>query len=107
VVVAPVVGPTLGGWISDNWSWQWCFLINAPVGVLAMALIAALLEPRQSRAAAKGRVRIAPQAQAIYCRRRHQPRRPPLAKIRPGRKFVPPAREGSVASLRLDDVARK
>jgi MFS transporter, DHA2 family, multidrug resistance protein len=36
VVVAPVVGPTLGGWISDNWSWQWCFLINAPVGVFAM-----------------------------------------------------------------------
>src|SRR5712675_3750742 len=45
VVVAPVVGPTLGGWISDNWSWQWCFLINAPVGVLAMALIAVLLPP--------------------------------------------------------------
>jgi len=43
VVVAPVVGPTLGGWISDNWSWQWCFLINAPVGVLATALIAVLL----------------------------------------------------------------
>src|SRR5580693_7014593 len=48
VVVAPVVGPTLGGWVSDNWSWQWCFLINAPVGVLAMALIAALLrEPKR------------------------------------------------------------
>jgi DHA2 family multidrug resistance protein len=48
VVVAPVVGPTLGGWISDNWSWQWCFLINAPVGVLAMALIAAILrEPKR------------------------------------------------------------
>ena len=43
VVVAPVVGPTLGGWISDNWSWHWCFLINAPVGVFAMALIAVLL----------------------------------------------------------------
>src|SRR6202011_5704569 len=43
VVVAPVVGPTLGGWLSDNVSWQWCFLINAPVGVLAMALIAVLL----------------------------------------------------------------
>jgi len=43
VVVAPVVGPTLGGWLSDNLSWQWCFLINAPVGVLAMALIAAIL----------------------------------------------------------------
>jgi MFS transporter, DHA2 family, multidrug resistance protein len=52
VVVAPVVGPTLGGWISDNWSWQWCFLINAPVGVLAMALISVLLrapKPQQSQ----------------------------------------------------------
>jgi hypothetical protein len=52
----------------------------------------------------KRRVRIAPEAQAIFFRRRHQPRRPPLAKIRPERKFIP---EGSVASLRLDDVAGK
>ena len=44
VVVAPVVGPTLGGWLSDNVSWQWCFLINVPVGVIAMALIALLLQ---------------------------------------------------------------
>jgi MFS transporter, DHA2 family, multidrug resistance protein len=43
VVVAPVVGPTLGGWLADNLSWQWCFLINAPVGVLALALIALIL----------------------------------------------------------------
>src|SRR3984957_18736830 len=43
VVVAPVVGPTLGGWLSDNFSWQWCFLINGPVGVIAMALIALVL----------------------------------------------------------------
>jgi DHA2 family multidrug resistance protein len=43
VVVAPVVGPTLGGWLSDNISWQWCFLINAPVGVFAMAMIALVL----------------------------------------------------------------
>ena len=43
VVVAPVVGPTLGGWISDNLSWQWCFLINGPVGVFAIAAIAAVL----------------------------------------------------------------
>jgi len=50
VVVAPVVGPTLGGWISDNWSWQWCFLINAPVGVLAMGLIAMLVrEPKRQQ----------------------------------------------------------
>src|SRR6516164_9436697 len=55
VVVAPVVGPTLGGWISDNWSWQWCFLINAPVGVLAMALIAVLLrEPKRQQPQQRG-----------------------------------------------------
>jgi MFS transporter, DHA2 family, multidrug resistance protein len=43
VVVAPVVGPTLGGWIADNFSWQWCFLINGPVGVAALGLIGTLL----------------------------------------------------------------
>lgn len=47
VVVAPVVGPTLGGWLSDNYSWHWCFLINGPVGVITIALIALILhEPR-------------------------------------------------------------
>jgi MFS transporter, DHA2 family, multidrug resistance protein len=51
VVVAPVVGPTLGGWLSDNISWQWCFLINVPVGLIAMALISLLLrEPRTAHA---------------------------------------------------------
>src|SRR5262244_4482480 len=40
VVVAPVVGPTLGGYLADNYSWHWCFLINGPVGVGAIALIA-------------------------------------------------------------------
>ncbi len=39
VVVAPVVGPTLGGWLSDNYSWHWCFLINGPVGLLAFGLV--------------------------------------------------------------------
>ena len=39
VVVAPVVGPTLGGWLSDNYSWHWCFLINGPVGLLALGLV--------------------------------------------------------------------
>ena len=43
VVVAPVVGPTLGGWLSDNVSWQWCFLVNVPVGLFAMAMIALVL----------------------------------------------------------------
>jgi len=56
VVVAPVVGPTLGGWLADNWSWRWCFLINGPVGVFAIAAIAAVL--RESREAAGERRRL-------------------------------------------------
>jgi len=49
VVVAPVIGPILGGWLTENWSWHWCFLINGPVGLIAIALIASTL--RQSAAA--------------------------------------------------------
>jgi DHA2 family multidrug resistance protein len=44
VVVAPVVGPILGGWLSDNYSWHWCFLINGPIGVIAIALVSVLLQ---------------------------------------------------------------
>jgi DHA2 family multidrug resistance protein len=36
VVVAPIIGPTLGGWITDNYSWRWIFYINIPVGILAV-----------------------------------------------------------------------
>ncbi|MFZ0569371.1 MAG: DHA2 family efflux MFS transporter permease subunit [Rhodomicrobium sp.] len=36
-LIAPVVGPTLGGWITDNYSWRWVFYINVPVGLLAFA----------------------------------------------------------------------
>lgn len=39
VVVAPVLGPVLGGWITDNYTWRWIFFINIPVGLLAIALI--------------------------------------------------------------------
>ncbi len=47
VVVAPVVGPTLGGWLSDNYGWEWCFLINGPVGLVSMALVFLILrEPK-------------------------------------------------------------
>jgi DHA2 family multidrug resistance protein len=36
-LIAPVVGPTLGGWITDSYSWRWVFLINVPLGLLALA----------------------------------------------------------------------
>jgi MFS transporter, DHA2 family, multidrug resistance protein len=39
VVTAPAVGPTLGGWLTDAYSWHWCFLINLPVGLLSLVLV--------------------------------------------------------------------
>ncbi len=38
VVVAPAIGPTLGGWITDNFNWHWIFFINMPVGLLSLFL---------------------------------------------------------------------
>ena len=44
VIVAPTIGPTLGGWITDNYSWRWIFFINLPVGILALFLVWRLVE---------------------------------------------------------------
>jgi len=38
IMFAPIIGPTLGGWITDNWSWRWVFYINVPVGAAAVVL---------------------------------------------------------------------
>src|SRR5436190_8777340 len=43
VVAAPIIGPTLGGWITDNFSWRWIFLINIPVGILSLFLTSAII----------------------------------------------------------------
>ncbi|HEY6394724.1 MAG TPA: DHA2 family efflux MFS transporter permease subunit, partial [Candidatus Binataceae bacterium] len=39
LMVAPMLGPTLGGWITDNWNWRWNFYINLPTGILAAAMV--------------------------------------------------------------------
>src|SRR5947209_3856943 len=44
VVVAPILGPTLGGWITDNYSWRWVFYINLPIGALAVMMAQAVVE---------------------------------------------------------------
>ena len=42
-VVAPTIGPTLGGWITDNYDWRWIFLINVPVGIVLLFLVMSLI----------------------------------------------------------------
>jgi len=44
IVVAPVIGPTLGGWITDNLTWRWVFLINVPIGVLTTIAVMQFVE---------------------------------------------------------------
>jgi DHA2 family multidrug resistance protein len=44
VICGPAIGPTLGGWITDNYSWRWIFYINVPVGILAVLLVSQLIE---------------------------------------------------------------
>jgi DHA2 family multidrug resistance protein len=60
VVFAPVIGPTLGGWITDNYSWNWIFLINIPVGILSLFLTSMLVHdpPYLKRTSLKDGARI-------------------------------------------------
>jgi MFS transporter, DHA2 family, multidrug resistance protein len=44
VVTAPAIGPTLGGWITDNFSWRWIFFINIPVGIISILLTTRLIQ---------------------------------------------------------------
>ncbi len=57
VVVAPVLGPTLGGWLTDQYSWRWAFYINVPIGALAIFMISKFIEdPPYIKSAKPGRI---------------------------------------------------
>jgi DHA2 family multidrug resistance protein len=57
VVVAPVLGPTLGGWITETYTWRWAFYINVPIGILAVILISRFVhDPPYIRNAKPGRL---------------------------------------------------
>src|SRR3954462_3318272 len=43
IIVAPTLGPTLGGWITDNYHWGWCFYINIPIGIVAVFIVTSFL----------------------------------------------------------------
>ena len=43
VIFGPLIGPVLGGWLTDNWSWRWVFFINLPVGIVSFLGLAAFL----------------------------------------------------------------
>jgi DHA2 family multidrug resistance protein len=43
IMLAPILGPTVGGYIADNWSWRWIFYINLPIGILAFFMVSAFL----------------------------------------------------------------
>lgn len=43
IIVAPTLGPTLGGWITDNYQWNWCFFINIPIGIASVFLVTTFL----------------------------------------------------------------
>ncbi|MEI6001506.1 DHA2 family efflux MFS transporter permease subunit [Paraburkholderia bengalensis] len=58
IVIAPVLGPTLGGWITDNFSWRWVFLLNVPVGILTSLAVMQLVEDPPWRAKPGGKVSI-------------------------------------------------
>jgi len=56
VMFAPIIGPTLGGWITDNYSWRWIFYLNLPIGAVALVLAWVLLDEPAERPAAVTRV---------------------------------------------------
>ena len=73
VVVAPVLGPTLGGWLTDSYSWRYAFYINIPIGILALFMIGRFIKDPPYISKAK----VAPLRSLWLRRSRHLDRRPP------------------------------
>lgn len=46
IMIGPIMGPILGGWLTENWNWRWVFYVNVPLGAIAFAIMAALLPSR-------------------------------------------------------------
>lgn len=58
-VIAPTIGPTLGGWLTDNYTWRWIFYINLPIGILTLLLVLRMVEdPPALRRAPAAAVRV-------------------------------------------------
>ena len=56
IIVAPTLGPTLGGWITDNYSWSWCFFINVPIGIASAFLVSTFLKDPPDQEKGRGQV---------------------------------------------------
>ena len=57
ILLAPILGPTLGGWITDNYCWRWIFYLNLPVGLLSIVMISRFVfDPHYIRNGAAGRI---------------------------------------------------
>jgi DHA2 family multidrug resistance protein len=55
-ICGPILGPLLGGWITDNWTWPWIFFINVPVGIVAFLLAAVFVKDPAYQKAPEGKV---------------------------------------------------
>jgi DHA2 family multidrug resistance protein len=57
ILLAPILGPTLGGWITDNYSWRWIFYLNLPVGILSIVMVSRFVfDPHYIRNGAAGHI---------------------------------------------------
>ncbi len=91
VVIAPAIGPTIGGWITDNYSWHWIFFINVPIGILSLFLTQRMVEDPPYLKREQQRVSLRKGGHRLHrfradCSRHRRP--PARSRQRPGRRLV-------------------